>query len=248
MKSQITVALITFNEEDRIINTLNAVKSFADEIVVVDSGSTDRTVEICKSFGAQVYSHKFEGFTSQKNRLLQYCKSRWILFLDADEVVTEDLSRELLSAVKSDAYAGYYINRKVVYLGRKLNYAWQPNFRLRLVKSDANPVWKGGRVHEELIIDGSTARLESPLLHYSYRNIFDHFTRTVKYAKQSELDYLDKEKKSGVIQIVFKPGFAFFRSYILKRGFLDGVPGFIAAVSASVYVFLKYSMLYEDKN
>lgn len=243
-KLDLSVALIVKNEEDRLPLTLNAIHNIASEIILVDSGSTDNTIEIAKSFGAKIYSHPWEGFAAQKNFLTQLCNCSWILFLDADEVVTDQLREEIIKIVEQNKNFGYEINRKVFYLGKILNYSWQKNYRLRLVKRNQSPKWIGSRVHEELTISRPTKKLQNYLIHYSYRDITDHFSRTVIYAKLSALDYYERKKSSSIIKILLKPAFAFFRNYFFKLGFLDGFPGLIASISSSFYSFLKYSILY----
>lgn len=244
-KLDLSVALIVKNEEERLQRTLEAISSIASEIVIVDSGSTDRTVEIAQSFGAKIYLHPWEGFTKQKNYLTNLCKNNWILFLDADEVITDELREEIACTIQTNQNFGYEINRKVFYLGKILHHSWQKNYRLRLVRKNQSPTWVGNRVHEQLTIKCPSKKLKNHLIHYSYRDIKDHFTRTTAYAKLSALDYNEQRKKSTILQITFKPFFSFCKSYFFKLYFLDGFPGLLASVSSSVYTFLKYSMLYE---
>lgn len=247
-KINLSVALIVKNEEDRLPATLKAIRDIASEIVVVDCGSTDKTIEIAKNFNAKVYFHPWEGFAKQKNYLTQLCTCNWILFLDADEVITDKLREEIIKTIRLNQNFGYEINRKVFYLGRILHYSWQKNYRLRLVKRDQSPKWIGSHVHEELTITQPTKKLRNHLIHFSYRDINDHFSRTVTYAKLSALDYYERKKSSSIVKILLKPLFSFFRSYFLKLGLLDGFPGLIASVSSSFYTFLKYSILYELQN
>lgn len=243
-KKNLTVAIITKNEEDRLPATLQSIHDIASEIVLVDSGSTDGTIEVAKKFHAKIYYHQWEGFSAQKNYLLSKCSCQWVLFLDADEVITDKLKDEISSVIDSNQDIGYEINRKTFYLGKLLNHAWQPNYRLRLVKTKCSPRWIGERVHEELIVNCPRKKLSSYLIHYSYRDIRDHFNKTIQYAYLSSQDYLEKGKHSSLIKILFKPTFAFFKNYFLKLAFLDGYQGLISSMSSSFYVFLKYSMLY----
>lgn len=244
-KLPLSVAIIAHNEEDRIVATLESVKHIASEIIVIDSHSTDNTVEIAKDFGAKVFIEDWKGFAGQKNSLTQKCNQEWILYLDSDEVITEDLALEIENAIKKDEISGFYINRKTHYLGKLLNHAWQPNFRLRLVKKNKNPLWIGEVVHEELKIDGTTSKLLHHLEHYSYRDIEDHYLRTIRYAKLSAKSYYLKGKKPSVFKLLVNPLFSFTKLYFIKLGFLDGIAGLVAGISAFIYTFLKYAFLYE---
>ena len=244
-KLPLSVAIISYNEEDNIEKTLSAVSDIASEIIVVDSGSTDRTVEIAKSFGAEVFVEEWKGFREQKNSALKKCSHEWILFLDCDEVVSQELKKSIINAVKQPFAGGYMINRKTVYLGKPLNHAWQPDWNLRLVRKSANPRWEGGDIHEYLVIDGKASKIYGFLYHYSYRDIKDHFTKVVNYSYIAAQEMHKKGKKSKMRKIFLNPLASFIREYILKKGFLDGIRGLIVAVSATYYSFLKYIYLWE---
>lgn len=241
----LSVALIVYNEEERLSKTLESIKDIASEIIVIDSNSTDNTCAIAESFGAKVCNEEWRGFVEQKNSLTAKCTKEYILYLDADEVVGDELKKAIIEAVNNGKYDGYYIRRKTHYLGKLLNYSWQKDERLRLVKSSANPKWEGEIVHEELKVNGSTAHLAGYIIHYSYRDIDDHFRRTIRYARLSAESYYKKGKKFKLSKMIFSPFIAFVKIYILKGGFLDGIPGFIAGVSAYVYGFLKYAFLWD---
>ena len=245
-KNDISVAIITFNEEDRIEKTIISCKDFAKEIIVIDSHSTDNTVSICENLGAKVFIEDWKGYSAQKNSLLEKCSCNWILFIDADEEVGDLLKENIVHSLKdSNDIDGFIIKRKTYYLGRLLNHSWQPDNRLRLVKKSSNPKWVGEIVHESLEVKGNIKSLEGYLVHYSYRNITDHFVKTVNYAKLSADEYFKKGRKPSIFKLFFNPSFAFIKLYIIKLGFLDGVPGFIAGVSAYVYAFLKYAFLWD---
>lgn len=243
----LSVALITLNEEKRICKTLSSVSDIADEIIVIDSGSVDKTSDIASSFGAKVYHESWKGFVEQKNSLTSKCSCEWILYLDADEEVSDELKKSIIKAVREPYADGYNIKRRTYYLGKLLKYSWQPDIRLRLVRRDKNPLWVGEIVHEELKVDGSVSNLDGYIIHYSYMDIEDHFKKTIKYAELSAESYFRRGRKSSIFKILFNPVMSFIKLYILKGGILDGVQGLIAGVSAYVYSFLKYSMLW-DKN
>ena len=247
-KIKLSVALISLNEEENLPRTLNAIKNIADEIVIIDSGSTDRTPQIAKEFGAKLFYEEWKGFAEQKNSLIKKCSGEWILFLDCDEVVSPQLADEIKNAIQTTAYSGFYINRKTVYLGKVLNYAWQPDRKLRLVRADANPKWIGTVVHEELTVEGVVSKLKNPLFHYSYKNIYEHFTKSVRYAQLSAESYYQQGKKFKLYNLLINPVWAFCKELIIKRGFLDGVRGFAVAWSHSLTTFLKYLFLWEKYN
>ncbi len=248
-KLPLSVAIITFNEGQNLPRTLESIKDIASEIVVVDSHSTDNTREIAKSYGAKVYEEDWKGHIKQKNSALEKCTQPWILSLDADEVVSEELKKSIIKAVNKPFADGYYVNRKTFHLGRWLNHAWQPDWKLRLVKKSANPRWGGYDPHDVLIIDGKTAKLKGFLYHYSYKNIEDHFLRLIKYAKTAANSYHQKGIKFSITKLVSHSIFAFVKEYFLKRGFLDGLPGLEASIGNFIYVFLKYMFLWEiEKN
>ncbi len=248
-KLPLTVALISLNEEENLERTLNAVKDIASEIVIIDSYSTDKTAEIAQKFGAEFIQEKWLGYSMQKNLLIEKCNYDWILFLDCDEEISTELKESLKKVVNfnmnnSNCILGYYINRKTIYLGKKLDYAWHPDWVLRLVNKNSKPYWKDAKVHEHLIIQGNTEKLNGYIFHYSYSSIEDHFLRTVKYAKLSAEDYFLKKKKFSYWKLFFNPLYSFIKQIFFKRAILDGAPGLIAAVSAYIYTFLKYAFLW----
>lgn len=244
-KLNLSVALIVYNEEERLPKTLESIKDIASEIIVIDSSSTDNTCAIAESYGAKIYNEEWCGFVEQKNSLTKKCTKEYILYLDADEVVNDELKQAITCAVQNGKSDGYYIRRKTHYLGRLLKYSWQKDERLRLVKASANPLWVGEIVHEELKVNGSTSHLAGYIIHYSYRDIDDHFKRTIRYARLSAESYYKKSKKFKLSRMIFSPAIAFMKIYIVKGGFLDGIPGLIAGISAFVYGFLKYAFLWD---
>ena len=243
-KLPLSVAIITYNEEDIIGRTLEAVKDIASEIVVVDSGSTDRTREIAESYGAKVYVEEWKGYAGQKNSALEKCTQEWVLFLDADEVVSEELKRSIIEELRNPKADGYIINRRTYYLGKLLKYTWQPEWRLRLVKKSAKPLWKGD-IHEAIELKGSVKKLKGSLIHYSYRDLLDHVDKIKRFCRSLSITMYERGKKAGSIELILHPLWMFFKTFLLKRGFLDGYPGLIASVMTGFYTFLKYAMLKE---
>ncbi|MCX7737337.1 MAG: glycosyltransferase family 2 protein [Candidatus Kapabacteria bacterium] len=242
----ISAAIITFNEEDNIGRTLESLKNFADEIIIIDSGSADRTIQIANHYEAKVFTEEWKGFSGQKNSLIQKCNSEWILFLDADEVPTEELKNSIIKNLTSNIeFDGYFIKRKTHYLGKLLKHSWQPDSKLRLVRKSSNPKWIGDEIHEKLLIDGLTSELDGYLIHYSYKNINHHFKKTLEYSVISAKDYYQSGKKFSIFKLVFNPIFAFTKMYFINLAMLDGIRGFIAAFSSGFYTFMKYIHLWE---
>lgn len=244
-KLPLAASLISYNEEDTIGKTLESIKEIASEIIVIDSHSTDKTREIAKKYGAKVFEEDWKGHIAQKNSALKKCTQEWILSLDCDEVVSEELKESIIENIKNPRADGYFINRKTNYIGRFLEHVWQPDWKLRIVLKRTNPRWEGYNPHDVLKINGSSKKLKGHLFHYSYRDIEDHFYRTVKYAKIAALSYHQENKKFRWYKPLLNPFSAFFKVFIIQRGFLDGYRGFIIAVSSFIYVFLKYIFLWE---
>ena len=242
---KLSVAIITKNEEDRLPKTLSALKDFADEIIVVDSGSTDRTVEIAKSFGAKVFIEDWKGYAEQRNSALEKTTYDWVLFLDADEVVSEELKTSIRKILKSSTADGFYIRRKTYYLGKFLNFVWNNDWVLRLVNRKANPRWVGN-IHETLILEGKTQKIQKGVIyHYTYRSLEEHFRKSFQYALLSAIEYHRRGKKFSLFKAIFNPLWAFFKVYFLKLGFLDGWRGLVIAFSYLFNGFLKYALLWD---
>jgi len=242
---RLSVAIITKNEEDRLPRTLEAVKDLADEIVVVDSGSTDRTVEIAKRYGAKVFIEDWKGYGEQKNSALQKTTGEWILFLDADEVVSKELKNLIKEKIENPTADGYFLKRQTVYLGKEIKHIWNNDWVLRLVKRSANPRWVGS-IHEKLLLDGKTEYLRGGVLyHYTYRSLLEHLQKSLLYAKLSAEEYYKRGKKPLLFKIIFAPLWAFFKIYLLKLGFLDGIRGFFIAWSYAINSFAKYAILWD---
>lgn len=244
-KPPLSVALISYNEEENIARALGSVGEIAGEMVVVDSNSTDRTVDIAMDCGARVFNEDWKGFRDQKNSALAKCTSEWILCIDCDEVVSNELRDSISNAMRDKGQSGYYLRRKTYYAGRLLRFSWQPDKKLRLVRRSANPCWKGDLVHEYLSVDGGTGNLAGPLYHYSYRDISAHFQRTVKYARLSAESYVMQGKRFHIHNLLLNPVLKMIRRYFLQLGFLDGVAGLTAAFSTMVFTFLKYVFIWE---
>ncbi len=247
-KLPISVSIITNNEERILAKTLESVTDFADEIIIVDSGSTDRTIEIAESFGCKVFSEEWKGYAEQKNSSLAKCKNDWILCIDADEVISDELKKSLVGAINQQKVFVFQINRRTHYIDKLLKRAWQPDWKHRLVNKFANPRWEGEFVHETLRFDVKAEKLKGNIIHYSYRDINHHFKKTFNYAKLSAELLYHKGVKFNLANLIFNPIIKFLRLYVINFGFLDGIRGFLACMSAFFYTFLKYALLWELEN
>lgn len=244
-KIPLSVSIITYNEEENIFKTLDAIASIAEEIIIVDSGSTDQTRKIAESFGAKVFVESWKGYVNQKNFALSKCTNKWILALDSDEVVTPPLLISIVEAVQNDDRVAYKLDRVTYYLGKKMMFAWRPDWKLRLVRRDCNPRWEGLDPHDELIADCPTKNLTGQLLHFPYKDLETHFLKTIKYSKLSARSYYEKGVKFRLYHLLINPIFSFIKIYFINLGFFDGIRGLIAGVSSAVSTFLKYSFLWE---
>ena len=242
----ISAIVVCFNEEKRIAACLESLR-WCDEIIVVDSFSTDRTVEICRQFTDKIIQRRWPGYREQKAFAHTQATNDWVLSVDADERVTAELRDEIRQALKNDGgtYAGYAVPRLVCYLKRWWwRGGWYPEYNIRLFRRD-RAVWGGFEPHNKVIVSGKIRRLRHPLHHFSYRNIEDHLERINRYTSIAALELRQHNQRWRLADALLRPAVRFFRSYVLKRGFMEGFAGFYIAVSAAVYVFLKYAKLWE---
>ena len=245
-KETVSAIVVCFNEEDNIAQCLEGLR-WCDEIVVVDSFSTDRTPEICRRYTDRVIQHEWPGYREQKAFALRQTTKDWILAVDADERVTAELRQEIQDALNrnGDKYAGYSMPRLVYYLCRWWpRGGWYPDYTVRLFRRERGR-WGGTDPHDRVLVDGEVCRLKNPLHHFSYRNIDDHFQRINRYTSISSRELKKKGGHWRLSDALLRPAVRFLKFYILKRGFMEGFAGFYVAVSAAVYVFLKYVKLWE---
>lgn len=243
----LTVSIITLNEERNLARTLESVKSFADEIVIVDSGSTDKTEEIAKNFNAKFYFQKWLGYGLQRNKAIDLATSEWVLNIDADEEISPDLACEIkkIKENKNSQYEVYKINFMSVCFGKKIKYGgWSNSYRIRLFKKSAGRFNKNN-VHEEFICKGEVGKIKQYIYHHSYSDLADYFEKFNKYTTLGAIEYYKKNKKANLFSIVFSPVFKFLRMYVFRLGFLDGLEGFLLATTSSLYTMVKYYKLRE---
>lgn len=234
---QISAVIITANEETNIIDCINSLKSVIDEIIVVDAISTDKTVELAKEAGAKVFVRKWINFGDQRNFGSQKASNDWILTIDADERLDDNLANEIQS-LRLDNNLVYAIDVKTNYLGKWIKHCgWSPNFKKRLYNKNLVK-WSNDLVHENLIWTSEIKikKLEGSLLHYSYPSIERHEEKTEKYAKLTAQKWKLNNKTPGFLKRIFGPGFRFFRTYILKLGILDGKEGYLISKMSALLV------------
>jgi glycosyltransferase involved in cell wall biosynthesis len=243
----LSVIIITHNEEKNISACLKSVK-WADEIVVVDSFSTDDTKKLAEQFGTKIFQIKWQGYGKQKNYALSKTSMDWILSLDADERVTPELAEEIqkiMQKVQNPQVDGYQICRKAYFLGKWIRHSgWYPDYCLRLFRSGKG-VFAEKQVHEYVELNGRIGRLKGTILHYTDDNLNHYLSKCCQYTTLAADELRAKNKKISLGDLIVRPLFIFLKMYVLKKGFLDGMHGFILAVLSSFYVFIKYAKLWE---
>lgn len=242
--SDLSVILITRNEILNIRECLASV-SWADEIIVVDSGSTDGTLDVCRELGAKVYQHDWPGFGVQKNRALAYASHDWVLSIDADERVTPELRAEI-ERVLADAASleGYEIPRLSSFCGRFIHHSgWRPDYVLRLFRRD-KAKFSDALVHEAVQMQGRRGQLQHSLLHYSYRDFEEVISKLNNYSSAAADMQQRRGKRGGLGAALLHGGWAFFRTYVLRRGFLDGREGVMLAIMNAENSYYRYIKLW----
>ena len=242
------MAIITCNEEKNLGRCIESALGLVSEIVIVDSGSTDRTAQIATDYLARVYHNPWPGHVAQKNIALSKCTQPWIISLDADEALSKDLRRSIIGLFNEGdpKRNGYWINRKNYYLGAWIEHAWFPEWRLRMVKKEG-AFWEGADPHDKLSVNGSTGRLAGDILHYSYVDLQDHIDRTINYGRIGAQTLIQRGENFKWYKLVFSPWMRFVRSMILKHAWRDGWRGWIIAYSSLLTCFAKYAFTYEEK-
>lgn len=242
---KLSVTIITLNEAAHIGAAIDSVR-WADEIIVVDSGSTDDTVDIARARGARVDTHAWPGYCEQKNYATSLASHDWILSLDADERVSEELGAEIRALLAAGPAAhGYRMPRVTFHLGRWIRTTdFYPDYQTRLFDR-RHARWRGHLVHESVDVDGERAYLRHELQHYSFTDLADQIARINHYSTLSAQQMLAAGKRSGPWHLLVHPPAAFLRNYVLRRGFADGTAGLTISLVNSYGVFLKFAKLWE---
>ena len=252
MKVQISAIIITFNEERNIGRCLDSLNGIADEIVVVDSYSTDRTEEICKQHGARFIQHRFLGHIEQKNWAILQASSPYILSLDADEALSDTLRASIMKVKNNWSHDGYYFNRLTNYCGKWIRYtSWYPSRKLRLWDARKGR-WGGFNPHDRFYLERGSSRkfLKGDILHYSYYTVSEHLEQMNSFSTILARSYYERGRRVYFFSIVLHPLWRFLKDFFLRAGFLDGYYGFIVSVNSAHEVFMKYVKLrniYQDE-
>ncbi len=242
--ADIGVYIITFNEEKSIEKSLESVK-WAEEIIIVDSKSSDNTREIAKKYTDNIYIKEFYGYGEQKNYALSLISKPWALNIDADEVISEKLIKEI-EDLEDVLVNGFYIPRRNYYLGKPIRFCgWYPDYKLRLHRRGKSK-WSNSLVHESLMIEGEAGYLYNEILHFTYNDIYSHIERLYNYAKLSSSMLKKKKKKIYPFQLILIPFLVFLKKFIIQLGFLEGYRGVLISMMESYYSFLKYAMASYD--
>ena len=238
---KITATIITLNEERHIARSIESLRC-CDEILVVDSGSVDRTTELASKLGARVVESPWPGYAAQKNFAAEQARHDWILSIDADEALSESLEGEIWNLKKKGpAYDAYTVPRLAQYLGRWiLHCGWYPDRKVRLYhRAKAN--WTGNFVHESVEVNGRVGHLESNLLHFTCDSLSEHLKTMDRYTTLAAEELVSRKQKILLRNMILDPAWTFAKTYIIQRGFQDGLEGLTIAYMAALYTFLKYA-------
>jgi glycosyltransferase involved in cell wall biosynthesis len=244
---KVSVTIITLNEAAHIEAAIQSA-AWADEIIVVDSGSNDATVSLARAKGARVSERAWTGWIDQKNHAAQLAAHDWILSLDADERITPELAAEIRKALHAEpAHRGYRIPRVAFHLGRWIRTTdLYPDYQTRLYDRRAAR-WRGRYVHESVLVDGGAGTLTNELQHYSFANLADHVDRLNRYSTLAAQQMFESGRRTNVGGLIVHPAAAFLRNYVLRRGFLDGGVGLTISLVNAYGVFVKLAKLWEHQ-
>lgn len=243
----LTVAVIVYNECENMERFLSSVHPIANEIIIVDSFSTDHTKKTCLKYpNVRFFEKEFDGYGSQKNHAIDLCSGDWILFLDADEIPDEKCKNEIMNIVHgSSPYEVYTIKLDTIFLGNAIRYGgWGDVYRERLFKKGSGR-YSNDIVHEKFITEKKVGKLQGKISHYTYKNINHHIEKINRYSQMMAEKMILDGKKPSLFKIIISPFYTFIKTYFIKLGFLDGIIGYYCSKTVSYYTFLKYLKVYE---
>jgi len=243
---QLSSVILTFNEEKNIGRCIDSIKGLSDDIVVIDSFSTDNTEKICSEKGVRFIKHKFEGYIEQKNWGLSQAKFDYVLSLDADEELNSELKTEIQNVKNNFIFDGYFMNRLTNYCGKWIYHSsWYPDRKLRLFNK-TKCTWSGINPHDKIVFHNPNTKygfLSGKILHYSFYEIEDHLNKIKKYSEIAAKAYLESGRKGSYFNLMINPIIKFLRMYIFNLGFLDGYYGWKIATLSAKETYLKYNKL-----
>jgi glycosyltransferase involved in cell wall biosynthesis len=245
---KISAVIITYNEEAIIKQTLQKLW-WCNEIIIIDSGSTDKTTSICEEFGCSVFYRSFEGFGEQKKYGVLKASNDWILCIDADEILTDELIEELRKEISSDnlSFAGYSMPRNLVFMNKVFNHGKESTASITRLFNRKHGNWDGAVVHEKLILDGPIKKLKNKILHYSYKDYNQFLAKINLYSSLGARKMIDNKNSKGKLLVTIAIPFNFLKYYIYDRNFLNGYYGFSWSILNTFYHFVKYMKLNELK-
>ncbi len=244
---KISAAIVAFNEEDKIERTLVSLQEVSDEILVVDSLSTDATRQICLRYTDRIFDRPWEGYRRQKQFATDQATYDWVLSLDSDEMLSSQLRQEIIEWKMNEDRAcnGYYLPRKTFFMGRWVEHTtWYPDWQLRLFRRSRGR-WEGGRVHESFRVLGPTAKLRGHLYHYTYASLSEYLSQLEHFSTLAAADYYGRGLRANLSHLLLDPPAVFLKNYFLRMGFLDGIPGLLVSSLSAVSTLFKYLKLWE---
>jgi len=246
MRNKLTVTIITSNEESNIERCLKSL-SWVDEIVVIDSYSEDKTVDICKKYNCRVIQVPWQGFGITKKNAVDAASNDWILSIDADEELSESLKQKIENILVSPMHQGYLLKRKSFYMGKEIKHCgWGNDYPLRMFNRKSGN-FNNKEVHESVVIEGEKIKIHEPLFHYTYPSINTHIAKMNRYSDLLAEDLVKKGKHYSIFSSVFFGAVKFINMYFLKLGILDGKIGFILCFNSAIGVYLKYVKSWSKK-
>ena len=248
-KTPLSVIVITLNEERNVGDCLRSV-AWADDIVVVDANSGDRTVEIAREFTERIFVRTWEGYAAAKTFAVEQTMHDWVLWLDADERVPDELRDEIRALLETHPVPcrAYEVARRAFFLGKWIRHCgWYPGYVVRLFDKQSVK-FSASRVHEKIVYGGATGRLKNDLLHYTDDSLFHYFAKFNRYTSLAAIELSEKGRRASLYDMLVHPPFLFVKMYFLRRGFLDGKHGFVLSLLSAAYVFTKYAKLWEAQH
>jgi len=241
---QLSAVVITYNEEANIERCLASLE-FADEIVVLDSNSTDRTREIASRYADKVSCREFKGMSEQKAAAVELCSNEWFILVDADEEITSDLAIEIRTVMENPVYDAYRMPRLTEFVGRPMHHGgWYPDYQIRLAKK-AKIEFPHRLVHAPMVVSGTCGTLNNDILHYTYPTLAEYFRKMIAYNSLAARQKLNEGHAFRITDLIFNPVFRFVKKYFLQQGFRDGLHGFVLSVLTACGSAIRYSMLWE---